>query len=304
MIHNENNHSVGEVTSLSTSEVIQWPEGLYHENNHSVGETKSTGDSATATARVVCFQKLPQHLRLQIFHSLTYRNYLLVSPTCTMFKTDLALSLKNNHVLRCIHVPVDYRTLNEAYERIQKIALTTIVLGQGTHVVEEDEDGDNYLKIKCPVNIVGSPDVLDKSTIIVQGGFKITANGVHVEHLTIRGSKWSGVYGSSSFTLNDLIIEQCGMYGVYAYGSSTIVRCCNVVSRKCQGNGVIADSGASIILEGRETSIYENCSEGRSHYYGLEVWGSSKIQIVSPLTKESISKRNRGGEELGGRMEC
>ena len=118
MIHNENNHSVGEVTSLSTSEVIQWPEGLYHENNHSVGETKSTGDSATATARVVCFQKLPQHLRLQIFHSLTYRNYLLVSPTCTMFITDLAWSLENNLVLRCLHVPEDYRTLNEAYASI------------------------------------------------------------------------------------------------------------------------------------------------------------------------------------------
>ena len=111
-----------------------------------------------------------------------------------MFKTDLALSLKNNHVLRCIHVPVDYRTLNEAYERIQKIALTTIVLGQGEHSV----DGC-YLEIKCPVNIVGSPDVLDKSTIIVQGGFCITANGVHVEHLTIRGSQYShGVVGSSS----------------------------------------------------------------------------------------------------------
>ena len=213
MIHNENNHSVGEVTSLSTSEVIQWPEGLYHENNHSVGETKSTGDSATATTRVVCFQKLPQHLRLQIFHSLTYRNYLLVSPTCTMFKTDLALSLKNNHVLRCIHVPVDYRTLNEAYERIQKIALTTIVLGQGEHSV----DGGR-LGIKCPVNIVGSPDVLDKSTIIVQGGIYIYENingTVHVEHLTIRGSKDSGVYGWSSFTLNDLIIEQCGCCLLY-----------------------------------------------------------------------------------------
>ena len=297
MIHNENNQSVGEVTSLSTSEVIQWPEGLYHENNHSVGETKSTGDSATATARVVCFQKLPQYLRLQIFHSLTYRNYLLVSPTCTMFKTDLALSLKNNLVLRCIHVPVDYRTLNEAYERIQKIALTTIVLGQGEHSV----DGD-YLNIKCPVNIVGSPDVLDKSTIIVQGGIFIQPNingTVHVEHITIRGSK-CGVRGYSSFTMNDLIIEQCGECGVVASGSSTIGRCCNVVISKCQLSGVCARSGASIILEGRETSIYENCSGGESLYYGLLVWyPSSKIQIVSPLTKESISKRNGGGG-IGG----
>ena len=51
---------------------------------------------------------------------------------------------------------------------------------------------------------------------------------------------------------------------------------------------------------GRETSIYENCSGGVSYDYGLAVWGSSsKIQIVSPLTKESISKRNKGGGNWG-----
>ena len=56
----------------------------------------------------------------------------------------------------------------------------------------------------------------------------------------------------------------------------------------------------SIILEGRETSIYENCSEGGSKHYGLTVWhSSSKIQIVSPLTKESISKGNKGGGNWG-----
>ena len=61
---------------------------IHNENNHSAGETKATDDAATATATAVtarvCFQQLPRHLRLQIFHCLTYRNYLLVSPTCTM----------------------------------------------------------------------------------------------------------------------------------------------------------------------------------------------------------------------------
>ena len=72
---------------------------IHNENNHSAGETKATDDAATATttgatatARV-CFQQLPRHLRLGIFHCLTYRNYVLVSPTCRMFQTDLALSL-------------------------------------------------------------------------------------------------------------------------------------------------------------------------------------------------------------------
>jgi hypothetical protein len=199
-----------------------------------------------------------------------------------------------------VWVPKDCKTINEAYERIEQSngALTTIVLGQREHSV----DGGR-LDIKCPVNIVGSPDVLDKSTIIVQGGIDIRSNiygTVHVEHLTIRGSKKWGVDGYSSFTLNDLIIEQCGGCGVYAGGSSTIGRCCNVVISKCQEAGVCAGRGASIILEGRETSIYENCSGGNDYYYGLVVSGtSSKIQIVSPLTKESISKRNGGGGDWG-----
>ena len=161
------------------------------------------------------------------------------------------------------------------------------------------------MNIKCPVNIVSSPDVLDKSKIVVEGGIFIyrSVNGnVHVEHLTIRGSESCGVEGWSSFTLNDLIIEQCGEDGVLAEGSSTIGRCCNVVISKCQMNGVCAMDGASIILEGSETSIYENCLYGQVDDYGLEVFGSSsKIQIVSPLTKEKVSKRN-GGEGIGGQL--
>ena len=132
-----------------------------------------------------------------------------------MFQTDLALSLESNLVLRCLHIPEDYRTLNEGYARIEqsKGAVTTIVLGPGDHVVE----GGSYLSInKCPVNIVGSRDVLDKSKIVVVGGFRITANGVHVEHLTIRHKKWHGVVGKSSCTLTDLMIDQCGQYGVKA----------------------------------------------------------------------------------------
>jgi len=271
--------------------------------NHIVGETKSTDDSATAIARV-CFQQLPRHLRLLIFHSLSYRNYLLVSPTCTMFQTDLALSLENNLVLRYLHVPEDYRTLNEGYKKVEqsKGAVTTIVLGQGDHVVEDttNHPACNYLHIKCPVNIVGSPKVLDKSKIVVVGGFWITANGVHVEHLTIRHKKGCGVYGESSFTLNDLMIDQSGYSGVVATGSSTLSRCINIRISKCHESGVSASKGATIIMDGSDTLIDGNGNwidflRSTGFHYGLKVWDpSSKIQIVSPLTKESISKGNVG----------
>jgi hypothetical protein len=127
--------------------------------------------------------------------------------------------------------------------------VTTIVFGQGEHVVEDDEDGYNYLHIKCPVNIVGSRDVLDKSNVVVVGGFKMHENihgNVHVEHLTIRGSKYHGVAGSSSFTLNDLMIDQCEECGVWAYGS-TLSRCTNIKISNCQYSGVCAVKGATII---------------------------------------------------------
>jgi hypothetical protein len=184
--------------------------------------------------------------------------------------------------------------------------VTTIVLGQGEHVVEEDKNGRNYLTIKCPVNIVGSRDVLDISNIVVVGGFKMHENihgHVHVEHLTIRHKKRSGVDGSSSCTLNDLMIDQCGGYGVFARGSSTITRCYNIKISKCQWSGVFAQSDATIILDGSETLISNNGLDGWSDHYGLAVYGSSKIQIVPPLTKESISKGNKGGG-LGGKKWC
>jgi hypothetical protein len=283
---------------------------IHNENNHSAGETKATDDAATATAATataatatarVCFQQLPRHLRLGIFHCLTYRNYVLVSPTCRMFQTDLAWSLENNLVLRCLHVPEDYRTINEAYASIEqsKGAVTTIVLGPGDHVVKRSNYGKNYLNIQCPVNIVGSRDVLDKSKIVVVGGFNITANGVHVEHLTIRHKKGSGVRGESSCTLTDLMIDQCGC-GVYAYGSDAVLNCLNIMVSKCIYSGVGAGDGGTIILRGNGTLITDNCLYGNSSSYGLRVVGpSSKIQIVKPLTKETISKGNRGGGDWG-----
>jgi hypothetical protein len=181
------------------------------------------------------------------------------------------------------------------------------VLGPGDHVVEEytDEDGDtgNYLNIKCPVNIVGSRDVLDKSKIVVVGGFDITANGVHVEHLTIRGSNAHGVYGyNSSCTLTDLMIDQCFCSGVVAFGSDAVFNCTNMSVTKCQDSGVHAMDDSTIILRGNRTLITGNCLYGYSGSYGLDVndGSSNKIQIVKPLTKEAISKGNKGGGNWGG----
>jgi hypothetical protein len=56
------------------------------------------------------------------------------------------------------------------------------------------------------------------------------------------------------------------------------------------------------ILDGTGTSAHEISTNGRSDDYGLAVYGpSSKIQIVKPLTKEAISKGNKGGGNWGAK---
>jgi|SaaInlStandDraft_1057018.scaffolds.fasta_scaffold620136_1 hypothetical protein len=54
-------------------------------------------------------------------------------------------------------------------------------------------------------------------------------------------------------------------------GSSTLARCSNIIVLQSGYSGVCAWEGASTILEGRETSIFENCLEGRSRTYGFDM---------------------------------
>jgi hypothetical protein len=96
------------------------------------------------------------------------------------------------------------------------------------------------------------------------------------------------------------MIDQSGYSGVVATGSSTLSRCINIRISKCHESGVSASEGATIIMDGSDTLIDGNGNwrdflRNTRFHYGLKVWDpSSKIQIVSPLTKESISKGNVG----------
>jgi hypothetical protein len=95
--------------------------------------------------------------------------------------------------------------------------------------------------------------------------------------------------------MEDVLVEQCGDSGVFAYGPGVVGRCTNVEVRQCGENGVFARFGASITLIGAKTTVHHNCTKGRSHCYGLTVEGSpSTIQLVSPLTKEEVSVDNGG----------
>jgi hypothetical protein len=198
-----------------------------------------------------------------------------------------------------VRVPEDCSTLQEAVKTVHgDDRLTTIVLGQGEHQI----DGE-YLSIPSAMNIVGDPEVV-KEEIVVVGGiwFKKGIQGnCHVQHLTLRQAKGSGVYGYSSFTMEDVLVEQCDKCGVIASGTGVVGRCTNVEVRQCEGSGMVAHSGASITLIGAKTMVHHNCTARNSTNYGLAVWGSSSstIQLIAPLTKETASTDNAGGGNWG-----
>jgi hypothetical protein len=198
-----------------------------------------------------------------------------------------------------LYVPEDCKTLKEAVKRVkQDPRITTIILGKGDHQI----DG-RCLKISFAMRIVGRPDV-PKEKIVVLGGiyFKKGIQGnCHLQHMTLRQAKRNGVVGSSSFTMDDVLVEQCGWSGVIAHGAGVVVRCINVKVRHCELSGVSAQKGASVTLIGATTTVHHNCVIGESWSYGLTVWGSSSstIQLVSPLTKEQVSIDNSGGGNWG-----
>jgi len=153
------------------------------------------------------------------------------------------------------------------------------------------------------MNIVGDPGVA-KEEIVVLGGIEFKKGipgNCHLEHLTLRQAKQHGVEGYSSFTMEDVLVEQCGYSGVSAEGTGVVGRCTNVEVRQCGFSGVRASWGASIALIGAKTTVHHNCTSGYHHDYGLLVFGSSSstIQLVTPLTKEQVALDNGGGGNWG-----
>ena len=119
--------------------------------------------------------------------------------------------------------------------------------------------------------------------------------------MTLRQAKVDGVFGESSFTMEDVLVEQCKYSGVCAVGTGVVGRCTNVEVRQCGRGGVYAVNGASITLIGAKTTVHHNCTKRKSDDYGMVVHGSSSstIQLIAPLAKETVSTDNAGGGNWG-----
>jgi hypothetical protein len=202
-----------------------------------------------------------------------------------------------------IRVPEDFPTIKAALETAKEdpFIMYTIVLGAGEHRVEENENcgySENCLTTDFPITTVGNGD---KTEVVVVGGFQITCKedvqgNVHIQNMTIRHLKGSGVFGKSPFTLEDVIVEQSGYSGVYAQGTACVARCTNVEVRQCKYSGVAAFEGGLITLMGAKTTVHHNNTSEGYDEFGLRVfYDGSKIQLVHPLTKESVATKNQGG---------
>ena len=189
-----------------------------------------------------------------------------------------------------VRVPEDY-TLKEAVERVHgDDSLTTIVVGKGEHKIN-----GKYLEISSAMHIVGDPTV-PRADIVIKGGIRIKEGiqgNCHLQHLTVRQAKKIGVWGQSSFTMEDVLVEKSTNSGVMCSVPGTVAICTNIEVHQCEWSGVVAGNGTSIILIGPKTMVHGNSKSINT--YGLEVHADySTIQLVSPLTKEKVSIDNGG----------
>lgn len=234
--------------------------------------------------------KLPSWQLAQITAFFSYKEYALASRANKAVHRLFTEALDRGQISGTVFVPGQC-TLEQAVDWVNEDETkTTIVVGRGEYPI------DRFLNIFSAVNIVGDPRV-PREEIVVLGGirFRKRVGLCHLQHLTLRRSYRNGVYAESSFTMEDVLVERCGGYGVFAYGADA--RCTDVEVRQCGWSGVMGD-GASITLV--KTSVHDNCKRRRSRPYqdyDLKVSNGSRILLVSPLNIGTIGAGYAGDIE-------
>jgi len=121
--------------------------------------------------------------------------------------------------------------------------------------------------------------------------------------ITVQKTEQAGLngYHGMPFDCLRMHFDQCGCGVVACYTKGRLTNCQITQSKK---SGVYSYYG-TIEIEGKETTIEKNNTSGKSYYHKWEDYGlrahssSSFIHILSPLTKESISKNNQNGNYGG-----
>ena len=135
-------------------------------------------------------------------------------------------------------------------------------------------------------------------TFVQGGGFKIEGKKgkkCTFMDITVQKTENIGLYGKNgmSFDCLRMHFDQCGSYGVGAeYTKGNRLTNCQITQSRY--SGVHSSYNSTIEIGGEETMIEKNNTNGDEYQYGLKAYDSSSfIHILSPLTKESISKNNQ-----------
>jgi hypothetical protein len=246
-----------------------------------MSETKSETKSETNSETKRPF--LPLWQRVQITAFFSYKEYVIASRTNRAVHQLFIEALDRGQISGTVFVRGQC-TLEGAVDWVNEDETkTTIVLGRGEHWINE------YLNICSAVTIVGDPRVV-REKIVIMGGIRFNKRigTCHLQHLTLRRANGTAVRGYSSFTMEDVLVDQCGGDGVLAYGIDA--RCTNVEVRQCGRSGVAAWHGACVTLV--NTRVHDNCKRRRNfpyQDYELKASNGSRILLVYPLTRDNFS---------------
>ena len=198
----------------------------------------------------------------------------------------------------------EYSTLKKLFARFDALSISgstnipkLVLIENGIH-----DEGGNIVDINMSISIVGE----SREHCVVLGGLEMNGNeedDVNVSNLTLRDSKWNGVRGGlgASTHLDNVSVENSGRRGVSVRGSKrNTMKNCNVSHSK--GCGLEVVNGGLMTIDGNATTVHRNGTRGGRDDYGLFacVFSSSFIHLVSPLTIETVSTDNGGGNVDGG----
>jgi hypothetical protein len=187
--------------------------------------------------------------------------------------------------------------LNSVYEKDPTKAPKIVFIMEGTFHGNNSEVNINY-----PLMMIGAgrnKTFLDGYGLCI-GGTKEEGKDVVVQDMTSSRAAGDGLIADNglSFLCKDMTFTQCGHSGVYA--ENTKGRFINCVVTQCGCNGIYCDENALIEVEGDQTKVDGNGTSRRG-FYGLDTYDtSSRIHLLFPLTQESVSTNNHGGNNYSG----
>ena len=189
-------------------------------------------------------------------------------------------------------------TLNRVFEENPTKAPKIVFVMEGTFHGNDSEVNINY-----PLMIIGAGqnNTFLSGYGLRVGGTQEEKKRVNVQGMTMKGSSGCGLEAENglSFLCKDMTFTQCGS-GVYAY--NTKGRLINCVITQCKWSGIFCWENALIELEGSQTKVDGNVTDGYSNNYGLDTYDfSSIIHLLFPLTQESVSTNNYNGRNCNER---